>query len=288
MRKRGEWKVSNKRKLLEILKPMALLIIGVIFICPLYMVLIASLKDDRYVIMADFGSVRSFMITQPSLNNFVEILGPGSNTVRYFINSIIVLVGTVGGTVLVTSMCAYAVLRGKFKFRKMLLGFIIALYIIPYEAIMLPMLYEAVKLNLMDTYLIQILPFIAHPLYIYLFYTFFQEIPSSVIEAAKIDGLGFFKIYLKMFVPLTKPAFVTVMILQGMESWNQYLWPLLVTQTERVRPVTVAIASYFSSSEIYWDRLFAISTLMMLPVLSIYLFFQKYFIASVSNSGTKG
>ncbi len=280
--------VKNKSKILEYVRPVIMLIIGIIMICPLYMVFVASLKDNRYTIMADFGSIKSFFVTAPSFNNYIEVLSKESNTVQYFINSLIILAGTVIGTVSVSSACAYAILKGKFKYRKMLLTGIIALYIIPYEAIMLPMLYEAVKLNMLDTYMIQILPFVAHPLYIYLFYSFFQEVPDSVVEAAKIDGLGFFKIYFKMFLPLTKPAFVTVMILQGMEAWNQYLWPLLVTQTERVRPVTVKIASFFSSGDIYWDRLFAISALMMLPVLAIYIFFQKYFIASISNSGVKG
>lgn len=280
--------IVRRKKIRNILKPMLLLLFGIIIICPIYMVFIASLKDNRYTIMSDFGSIRSFFVLNPSFNNYKEVLANNSNTVRYFFNSVIILVGTVIGTITISSTCAYAILRGKFKYKNMLLTGIIALYIIPYEAIMLPMLYEAVKLNLLDTYIIQIIPFLAHPLYIYLFYTFFKEVPNSVVEAAKIDGLGFFSTYLRMYGPLTKPAFVTVAILQGMESWNQYLWPLLVTQTERVQPITVKIASFFGNTDIYWDKLFAISALMMIPVLMIYLFFQRYFIASVSNSGVKG
>lgn len=279
---------KHKKSFKELVKAIILLIVGVIMISPLYMVFVASLKDSRYTIMADFGTINSLFVLNPSFNNYIELLDKSSNTIQYFLNSIIILGFTVLGTVVVSSTAGYAILRGKFKYKNILLTGIIALYIIPYEAIMLPMLYEAVKLKLLDTYAIQIVPFIAHPLYIYLFFNFFKEIPGSIVEAAKIDGLGFFKIYLQIFVPLTKPAFVTVMILQGMESWNQYLWPLLVTQTERVRPVTVKIASFFSTGDIYWDRLFAISALMMIPVLSLYVFFQKYFIASISSSGVKG
>ena len=153
---------------------------------------------------------------------------------------------------------------------------------------MLPMLYESVKLNLLDTYIVQILPFIASPLYIFLFYQFFKEVPESISEAAKIDGVGFFGIYFRIFMPLNVPALVTVAILQGMEAWNQYLWPLLVTQTEKVRPLTVSIASFFGTSDTYWDKLFAASVLMMIPLLVIYLAFQKYFISSVASSAVKG
>lgn len=266
-----------------------LLIFGVIIIAPLLLMFASGLKDDRYQILAELGSFRAFIVTNPSLNNFVEILGKDSvfPMGRFFLNSVVVLSGTVVGTIFISSMAAYALLRGKFAINKWLIVLILGLYIIPLETIMLPMLFEAIKLRLVDTYLIQILPFIAHPLFIFLCYQSFKAIPESIGEAARIDGASFWQIYRNMYIPLSVPTIVSMAILQGMESWNQYLWPLLVTQSDSVRPMTVAIANFFGQDTIYWDRAFAASVLMMLPVLAFFLFFQRYFLASVASSALK-
>jgi multiple sugar transport system permease protein len=282
--------MKNRLRRSENVRTALLLVLALVVILPLALLFSSSLKDDRFRIMAELGSLKAFAVTDPSLNNYVEILGPDSPVpmARFFLNSCIVMAGTVLGTLLVTTMAAYALLRGKFHFRKVIMTVIIALYIIPAEAIMLPMLFLSVNMDLSNTYIIQMLPFIASPIYIFLFYQFFKEIPVSIGESALIEGASFWKIFHSIYVPLNVPAIVTVTILQGMESWNQYLWPLLVVRSERVRPMTVAIASFFSNSDIYWDRLFAASVVMMLPILIIYLVFQKYFIASIASSAVKG
>jgi len=282
--------MNKQQKRLDLVKAVILLIVAIVVIAPLALLFASSLKDDRFQITAELGSIRAFFVTQPTLNNFVEILGPETITpvARFFLNSVIILMGTVIGTIFVSTMAAYAILRGKFRFRGALLMGIIALYIIPAEAIMLPMLFLSIKLKLADTYVIQIVPFIASPIYIFLFYQFFKAVPISIGESAQIEGADFWRIYRSIYLPLNVPAVVTVAILQGMESWNQYLWPLLITRTERVRPLTVAIASFFSISDIYWDRLFAASVVMMIPLLLLYLVFQRYFIASIASSAVKG
>jgi multiple sugar transport system permease protein len=279
--------VGKKSKVIKRIKLIVLLAVALFITAPLILLFVSSLKDDRYQIIADMGSFQAFFVSNPSLNNFSEILIKNATFMRFFFNSVLIMASTIVGTLLISSAAAFVILRGQFKFKNALLTGIIILYIIPQESIMLPMLFEASKLNLLDTYIIQILPFVASPLYIFLFYQFFKEIPLSIGEAAKMEGISFFQLFTKIYVPLCIPAFVTVAILQGMEAWNQYLWPLLVTQTEKVRPLTVTIASYFSTSDVYWDQLFAASVIMMLPLLLVYLFFQQYFIASVSSSAVK-
>ncbi|MCF7943417.1 MAG: carbohydrate ABC transporter permease [Spirochaetia bacterium] len=278
------------RMRIEYLKTFLLLLLALIIILPLALLFSSSLKDDRYQITAELGSLKAFFVPNPSFNNYIEILGPKAPVpmARFFLNSCIVMAGTVVGTLVVSTMTAYALLRGKFRFKRIIMTGIIALYIIPAEAIMLPLLFLSVKIHLSDTYIIQMLPFMASPIYIFLFHQFFKEIPASIAESAQIEGASFWKIFHLVFVPLNVPALVTVTILQGMESWNQYLWPLLVVRSENVRPMTVAIASFFSTSDIYWDRLFAASVVMMMPILVLYLAFQKYFIASIASSAVKG
>ncbi len=272
------------------IKAVILIIVGIIIVSPLILMVVSSLKDDRLTIVEDLGSLRAFIVTDPVFNNYWEILGPDSlqNFGIYFRNSVILLFGTALGTILVSSMAGYTLLRGRMRIHKILLLIIIALYIIPMETIMLPLLYQSIKMGLLDTFIIQILPLVASPIYIFLFYQFMKEVPSSLYEAADIEGVSFGGIYRYIYMPMNTAAIATVAILQGMDSWNQYFWPLLVTQTDRVRPLSIAIASFSQVGTIYWDRLMAASVLMMLPVLVFFLLFQKFFIASIASSAVKG
>jgi multiple sugar transport system permease protein len=281
-------RVGQERK--EMIKTVLLIVFGIIIVSPLVLMLVSSLKDDMYKIMEDMGSIRAFMVAEPSMNNYREILSSESvqNFKRFFLNSIIILTGTVTGTLLISSMAGYTLHRGTLAIHKFLLPMIISLYIIPMESIMLPLMYQVMKWGISDTYIVQILPFIASPIYIFLFYQFFRQVPVSLSEAAMIEGASFWSIYWEIFLPINRSAVVTVAILQGMDAWNQYLWPLLVTQTERVRPMSVALASFSGTGVVYWDRLMAASVVMLLPVLVLFLFFQKFFIQSVASTAVKG
>ena len=274
----------------EMIKAGLLVLLGLVIVSPLVLMLVSSLKDDMYRIMEDMGSIKAFMVNDPSLNNYREILSSDSvqNFKRFFMTSIIILAGTVTGTVIISSMAGYTLHRGTMKIHKILLPLIISLYIIPMESIMLPLMYQVMRWGISDTYAVQILPFIASPIYIFLVYQFFRQVPVSLSEAAMIEGASFWRIYWNIFFPINRSAVVTVAILQGMDAWNQYLWPLLVTQTERVRPMSVALASFSGTGVIYWDRLMAASVVMLLPVLVFFLFFQKFFIQSVASTAVKG
>jgi multiple sugar transport system permease protein len=274
----------------DIVRTIVLAVLGIVVIIPLFMLVVSSLKGTRQEIMTDMGSWRAFWVTDPTFNNFIHILGPESLTPfgRYFLNSIIIMAATIGATLVVATMAGYALLRGKFRFNSILLLAITALYIIPVEAIMLPMLYEVIGIGITDTYIVQIVPFIANPLYIFLLYQFFRQVPESIAEAALLEGADFFRIFRSIYVPLNVPALATVAILQGLDMWNQYLWPLLVTQTDRVKPISVAIASFFGEDTIYWNYAMAASVLMIAPVVVFFLAFQRFFIRSVASSAVKG
>ena len=279
----------STRKVANVIRTAVLTVLSLLIISPLIILFASSLKGTRQEILADAGSWKAFIVTKPTLQNFVEVLSPDSMTpfLRYLLNSTIVLIATVILTMAVSSMAAFVLYQGRFRGKKLLLAGITALYIIPMETIMLPMLYEVIGLGISDSYIVQVLPFVASPLFIFFFYQFFSQVPSSIGEAALIDGAGPFRIYSQIYMPLNKSALATVAILQGMSMWNQYLWPLLSVSTDNYRPITVAIASFFGSDTILWNLAMAGSVLMMLPVLIFYLLFQRYFIASVMSSAVK-
>ncbi|CAN7744836.1 MULTISPECIES: carbohydrate ABC transporter permease [Ensifer] len=275
---------------LRIVQTACILVIALVIVSPLFMLLIASLKDDRFQILADMGSFRAFWVSDPTLANFAEV-GNFSGELafgRYLLNSLIILALTVGSGLIVNSMAGFVLAWGSVRGRAVILSLVIALYVIPQESIIMPLVIMVSRAGITDTFAVQIVPWIASPLYIFLFYQFFAQLPKELFEAAQIDGASIFRIYRSIFLPLSLPALATVSILMGIESWNQYLWPILVTQTDYARPIAVAIATFFGQDSIYWDRAMAASVLMMLPILALYLAFQRWFVSSFVGSAVKG
>lgn len=274
----------------RIIQSISVLIVALVVISPLFMLLIASLKDDRFQILADMGSFRAFWVDNPTLNNFREV-GHFSGELafgRYLCNSLIILGTTVVTGLIVNSMAGFVLAWGSLPGRAAILAIVIALYVIPQESIVMPLLILVSRAGLSDTFTAQILPWVASPLYTFLFYQFFAQLPKELYEAASIDGAGPFRIWRSIYMPLSLPAIATVSILMGIESWNQYLWPILITQTDYARPISVAIATFFGQDSIYWDRAMAASVLMMIPILILYLAFQRWFISSFVGSAVKG
>ncbi|WP_113404558.1 carbohydrate ABC transporter permease [Rhizobium sp. SYY.PMSO] len=280
---------SGKRSL-RIVQTVCIFIIALVVISPLFMLLIASLKDDRFQILADMGSFRAFWVSKPTLANFREIAHFSGELAfgRYLVNSLLILAITVGSGLVINSMAGFVLAWGSLRGKAILLSLVVALYIIPQESIIMPLVVMMSRAGMTDTFAVQILPWVASPLYIFLFYQFFAQLPKELYEAAEIDGASVFRIYRSIYLPLSLPALATVSILMGIESWNQYLWPTLVTQTDYARPISVAIATFFGQDNIYWDRAMAASVLMMLPILALYLAFQRWFVSSFIGSAVKG
>jgi len=283
-------KVSAKPDIGAIVKFVAVLIIALVVISPLFLLFVASLKPDRFQILADMGSFRAFWVSEPSLQNFTDIatFGGALPFGRYLVNSLIILFCTVLGGVFLNSMAAFVLAWGRLPGRAVVLTALIGLYIVPQESIVLPLLSLVNKAGLGDSFAAQILPWMASPLYIFLIYQFFIQVPRDIYDAATVDGASPFRIYWSVFLPLSLPVLATVAILLGIETWNQYLWPLMVTQTDYARPISVGIASFFGHDSVYWNSAMAASVMMMVPVLIFYLAFQKWFVSSFISSAVKG
>ncbi len=274
----------------RIVQSISVFVIALVVISPLFMLFIASLKDDRFQILADMGSFRAFWVDNPTFNNFREVGNFAGELAfgRYLGNSLLILGSTVSLGLVVNSMAGFILAWGSLPGRALILSVIIALYVIPQESIIMPLLIIVSRAGLSDTFTAQILPFVASPLYTFLFYQFFAQLPKELYEAASIDGASIFRTWWSIFIPLSLPALATVSILMGIETWNQYLWPILITQTDYARPISVAIATFFGQDSIFWDRAMAASVLMMIPILVFYLAFQRWFISSFVGSAVKG
>lgn len=205
-------------------------------LAPLMLMVATSLKADEQQIMLDFGNFKAFWVSpgDMSLENFRQVLSDRTSPVpRYLMNSALIVVCIVVFGVLVNSLAAYALARISFPGRNFVVVAVISLIIIPMEALAVPMLLMMNEIGWIDTYQAQIVPFIAHPFSIFLFYQFFSKIPKDYDEAAYLDGASHFKIYWQIIMPLSLPAVATVSILQSLEYWNAFLWPLMVTRGAR-------------------------------------------------------
>jgi multiple sugar transport system permease protein len=220
---------------------------------------------------------------------------------RFLINSVLVSVVTVALGILINSMAAFALSRMRWAGRRVVLAAIIATLIVPFETFALPLVWWVNKLpwlelhgfqlqlteGWLDTYHVQILPFLANAFSIYLFYQYFTSIPVELDEAARMDGAGWFGIYRRVVMPLSGPAIATVAILTFLPAWNSYLWPLMVVQSEDLRPVMVGI-QYFFQLNVSWGQIMAYASMITVPVLVLFVAFQRAFIGSIAAAGVKG
>jgi multiple sugar transport system permease protein len=265
--------------------------VAVFVLAPLFLMFATSLKGDEQQILRDFGNANAFWVSpwNMSLENFRDVLNNTTFPVlRYMRNSGIIVASIVVVGIFVNSLAAFALARMNFKGRNLIVLFIITLIIVPTESVAVPLLLMMAKVGWVDSFKAQIVPFIAHPFSIFLFYQFFAAIPKDLDEAAYVDGASRWRIYWSVIMPLSLPTIATVAILQSLEYWNAYLWPLMVTRGSDVRPVSLALAQFFGTPPPIWGDVMAFSVLMSLPILIIYLAFQRWFIQSAIGSGIKG
>jgi multiple sugar transport system permease protein len=260
-------------------------------LAPLFLMFATSFKSDEEQILRDFGNANAFWVWpwNMSLENFRQVLGNTTFPVlTYMKNSAIIVVSIVVVGIFINSMAAFALARLKFKGRNLMVILVIALIIVPMESVAIPLLLMMNQVGWVDSFQAQIVPFIAHPFSIFLFYQFFASIPKDLDEAAYVDGASKFRTYWSVIMPLSLPTIATVAILQSLEYWNAYLWPLMVTRGSDVRPVSLALAQFFGTPPPIWGDVMAFSVLMSLPILAVYLLFQRWFIQSSIGSGIKG
>ncbi|MBF0288631.1 MAG: carbohydrate ABC transporter permease [SAR324 cluster bacterium] len=266
-----------------------LIIIAFLMLIPLIVMFSTSVKSDEFLILKDLGSMAAFWPGVPEWENYQQILGdPNMPFLRFLLNTLIIVFSIVFLGIGVNSMAAYALSRLKFRGKGLIIATVIALIIIPVESLVIPLLLLVNRLGWIDSYHVQIIPFIAHPFSIFLFYQFFNKIPKSLDDAAKVDGADFLQIYWRIILPMSLPVIVTVAILQGLEFWNSFLWPLMVTRGIEYRPISVALAQFFGRDPKVWGDIMAFTTLASLPLLVVYFVFQRWFIQSAIGSSIKG
>jgi multiple sugar transport system permease protein len=271
----------------KILLILLMILLALFFLFPIIFMFVSSLKNDEMQIIRDMSSFKGLIpYGDIGIRNYIDVFQQ-MNFARFLFNSVFITCVTVALGMVVNSMIAFSLARLRFRGRNILLSIIIALIIIPNESVVIPQLFIVNFLNWIDSYHVQIVPYIADPFSIFLFYQFFIKLPKALDEAAMIDGASPSRIYKSIIIPLSIPIFSTVAILQGIIRWGDFLWPLMVTRGESYRPLPVAIQQFFSQDPKVWGDIFAFASMITIPLLVLFLVLQKKFVQSVASSGIK-
>ena len=262
-------------------------LLAAFFLFPVVIMLVSSFKPDDALIMRHMSSGMAFVPTEVSLKNYRDVFANVA-FLKALRNSVLIVGSIVAIGLFVNSLIAYGLARFRFRGRSLLVGVIIALIIIPFESIAVPLLLIVNRFGWLDTLYVQAIPFIADAFSIFLFYQFFIQVPRDLEEAAVVDGASRFRIYWSVVLPLSRPIIATVTILLFLRHWGQLLWPVMVARSVEVRPLTVAMQQFFGQQPREWGQIMAFAAMITIPVLIVYLLFNRWFVQSIASSGVKG
>jgi multiple sugar transport system permease protein len=276
---------------------LVLILVAAIFVFPLVFMIVSSLKPDAQL-LRDTGSLRAFLpVGDISFDNYTAAFERAPIGL-FVLNSVFVTVATVLASIFLCSLAGFAFVYLRWRGRDLLLSVTLATLIVPFETIAIPLLLivsrlpwigaEGLTIGWLNTYRVQIIPWIADALTIFLFVQYFKDLPKELIEAARVEGATWWQIYRRVVMPLSGPVLATAAILKSLKMYNeQYLWPLMVVQDEAHRPIMVGLG-YFFQLNVAWGELMAYLSLITVPVLVFYLMLQRAFIASIASTGVKG
>jgi len=253
---------------------------------PLLWALVSSIRPGRDIFAALHPlSWQTVLPTHVTLNNYVALLsGPFG---RALANTVVVTVASVAAGLVISSLAAFALAVVDFPGRGLLFAVMVVSFLIPFEAIAIPLSATFRTWGLQNTYLGLILPGIGNGLAIFLLRQFFLGIPISLSEAARVDGLGWFGIYRHIYLPLSRGALTGAGIILFNFQWQAFLWPLLIAPARDMRVASVAIADFAQEAGVDFGQMFAGAVLAAAVPLVVLIFFEKQFTGALASSGVK-
>ena len=265
------------------IKYFLLVAFAIVTLFPFYWMIASSLKSSFEVIQTPPTMVPDkFMWSNFSTALSMAPFG------RYFINTIIVTALSIVTTVVVAILSAFAFSHLEFKGRDLIFSIFLASMMIPGEVLIVTNFKTISNLGWIDTYRALFVPYMANVLYIYMLREFFLTVPKPLYYAAKVDGAGDWKFLWSILVPIAKPSIITICILVGINSWNAFLWPLLVTNSVEMRLVANGLTAFQSDAGNSYELLMAASTIITLPIVLVYIFLHKKIMSGISIGGIKG
>lgn len=261
----------------RVLQGVVALLVGLLFIVPIYITLTTSLDTPAHV----FVYPPHFLL---DFNWQVWVhTWQGNDWLRYTVNTVVVAVGTIAVALVTTVSAAYALSILRFPGQAVVFSLILLVLMIPKETFLIPNFVTMARLHLIDTRLAQILPYGTTAFGIFLLRQFLLSLPRDYWEAALLDGCGHLRYLWFIAVPLCRPVLFVIMLDIFIGSWNSLLWPLMVTTSPRAQPIEAALAQYLTQNSSDWQGLSAAAMFATLPMVLLYVLFQRQIIRGISR-----
>lgn len=266
---------------------LALLTWTLFTLVPMLWALAASFtpQDQIFASLTPF-TPRAFWPAQPTLSAYQELLS-SPTFLRALANTFGLCAATVIGGVAVNSLAGFTFMAFEFPGKRLMMLLVFISFMVPFEAIVIPLYGIVSALHLTNSYAALVLPTLANGAIIYLFRQFFADTPRDLIEAARIDGLSWFGIYARIVLPLSKPVLISAGLALFLVQWESFFWPLLVANSPEYQVVQQALANFNSQYTYRWDIQLAGAVLTMAVPTILLAFLQRYYVTTIANTGTK-
>lgn len=258
----------------------------ILVLIPLWAIFVGTFQDGTMLVRN--GLNLKFDLSTAHLQNYKLLFTDSGDYFRWFFNSITLTVVQVLGTLFISAFVAYGFSAYEFKFKTPLFICVLIIMSVPFEMIMLPLYSQMNKMGLSDTYTAILLPFLAHASTIFFFRQYLRGIPLEIVESARVDGATEYGIFFRIIVPIMKPSFAAMGILNAMNSWNNFLWPLLVLRSSEKYTLPIGLNTLVTPYGNNYDLLIVGAFFSVIPILILFLFFQKYFIEGMTAGAVKG
>ncbi|MCX5800119.1 MAG: carbohydrate ABC transporter permease [Candidatus Eisenbacteria bacterium] len=283
MRTATRTNADGRRRMRTLTLSVFLLLLLASTLFPLYWMVATSLRGEASVLR----SATDLWPGRPSLHNYVDVWRSGPFA-RYFLNSVVVSAVVVLGNLLFASMVGYAIARRQFRGKRFVIVAIVSMLMVPRQITMIPLYLLISKLHMMNTYFALTLPFLVDAFNVFLISQYVISLPVELEEAARVDGASDLSIFFRIVLPLSRPALAVVAINTFLVNWNSFLYPLILTNTERMRTLPVGLALYSQGEHsMDWGHLTAGSTLCAIPIIFVFLMFQRHIIEGITAGAVK-
>lgn len=262
------------------------IVMSIITLTPFASIFLASLRPGKEIMRQGLGlnldtSVMTF-------NNYIYLFLGESDYFIWYKNSLLITAVQTVLTLFVSSFVGYGFAMYDFKFKNFFFMCVLIIMMVPMEIIMLPLFQLIIKLRLIDSIWGVVLPFIAGPMPIFFFRQYLSGLPKDYIDAGRVDGCTEYGIFFRIILPLMKPAFAAMGIFIGMNSWNNFLWPMIVLNSKEKLTLPIGLNALITPYGNNYDLLIVGSVFSVIPVIILFMLFQRYFIAGMTAGGIKG
>lgn len=269
-------------------KHLILIVLSIIYLVPIYSLALAAFRPGRDLLRYGI-TMETLVPTDLILENVFGLF-----TIRdgiyftWFRNSLLLMVIQTVLSLLLSSFVAYGLSVYRFKGKKLVISLVIFLMMVPIQILILPLYRLMIAIGLMDRFAGVFLPMIVSPFCIFFFRQYIIGIPRDLVDAGRVDGLSEYGIFFRIIVPIMPPAFGAMAIFMAMQSWNNFLWPLIVLRSGRKFTLPIGLNTLLTPYGNNYDLLIIGALAATVPIIIVFIFFQRYFIAGLTSGGVKG